>query len=283
MDLKGNKIVSFKVEGNCPQCWTLYLEDNQLKELDAEFLDPFPNLGRLRLEGNPLHESIKSNITEDSFKTLEFVKGYLSDLSKGKSADRESKVLLIGNGNVGKSCLVQRLVNNRFVEEWNSTHAISLEQYPKNWNKATKDENRVDPFLLNVWDFGGQDIYHATHRLFMQENAVYLLLWDHETEESPATFRVEQGEERKYENHKLHYWLSYSRSQGKSSPVIVVQTKTGRDGKKDISSVLRDFYDKIDILKFHHIESKEEDWKKNGYEDLTRRDQACIRKNKGAS
>ena len=281
LDFMDNQIHSFETQGNYPHCWTLYLENNQLKGLGPYFLDAFPNLGRLRLDGNPLHESILSNIGEDAYKTLEFVKRYLAELKKGSTTDRETKVLLLGNGNVGKSCLVKRFVENRFVKKWNSTHAISLEQYPREWEEAAKEENLVDPYLLNLWDFGGQDIYHATHRLFMHANAVYLLLWDHKTEQSKFTpLLLEGGKKREYENHKLPYWLSYARSQGKDSPIIVVQTKIDRDEKQvgykaDIETR---YHDQFSFLDFHYIESQEDDWDRNGYKELARKIQTAIGK-----
>ena len=33
-------------------------------------------------------------------------------------------------------------------------------------------------FRLNVWDFGGQEIYHATHQFFLTHRSLYLLLDD---------------------------------------------------------------------------------------------------------
>ena len=279
LDLKANKLRDFQVEGTCPKLWTLYLEENQLTELGADFLKPFPALGRLRLEGNPLHESILSNIKGNASGTLSFIKRYLGDLAQGEESDRETKVLILGNGNVGKSCLVQRMVNDRFVSEWDSTHAISLEQYPKDWEKDDK-ENLVAPYLLNLWDFGGQDIYHATHRLFMQANAVYLLLWDHKTEQRTYNHRIEGGEERQYENQKLPYWLSYARSQGKDSPVLVVQTKIGRDQKQIgyKTEIEKLYHEQFSSLDFHYVESSTKNWEENGYKALTSKIREAIGK-----
>ncbi|MDX2248003.1 MAG: COR domain-containing protein [Bacteroidia bacterium] len=277
LDLKGNQLQSFASRGECPALWTLYLDENKLSKLHKDFLTPFPNLGRLRLEGNPL-QSILRNISEDSAKTLAAIQRYTVDLEGGTDLDRECKVLLLGNGNVGKSCLVKRLVYNKFEKEWHSTHAISLEQFPPadksvvaNTPAPEEAWKTVDPYLLNLWDFGGQDIYHATHRLFMQENAVYLLLWDVKTESEDFTYRKEQREERKYENHKLKYWLSYAKSLGKNSPVIVVQTKTGKDQKQEPpGNVRNEFTPVFSRLEFLHVESAEEDWKTNGDNRLIR-------------
>ena len=45
---------------------------------------------------------------------------------------------------------------------------------------------------LVSWDFGGQDIYHATHQFFLTDRSLFLLLWN-----------ARQG----WEQAKLHYWL----------------------------------------------------------------------------
>jgi internalin A len=39
-----------------------------------------------------------------------------------------------------------------------------------------------EPVRLNLWDFGGQEIYHGTHTLFLQGQAVFLVLWTPELE-----------------------------------------------------------------------------------------------------
>ncbi|MEZ4773255.1 MAG: COR domain-containing protein [Bacteroidia bacterium] len=278
LDLKGNRLQSFSSRGECPALWTLYLDGNQLSKIKADFLSHFPGLGRLRLENNPLHGSILNNIRENSTDTLAFIRRYTTDMKGGSDKDRECKVLLLGNGNVGKSCLVKRLVYNQFEKEWHSTHAISLEQFPpadqtlvSHPEALAEARETINPYLLNLWDFGGQDIYHATHRLFMQENAVYLLLWDQKTESKDFTYRIEQGEERKYENFKLKYWLSYAQSLGKNSPAIVVQTKAGKDQKQEPPGNVRSvFTPAFSRLEFLHIESADDNWKSNGYNRLIR-------------
>jgi internalin A len=43
-------------------------------------------------------------------------------------------------------------------------------------------EGFAEPVPLNLWDFGGQDIYHGSHTLFLNGHAIFLILWTPESE-----------------------------------------------------------------------------------------------------
>lgn len=257
--LNDNELEQLTIASPLPALKTLHLRENKLKTLSEDFLAPYPNLETLYLAKNPLPDAIRGFLEGDErLNSLDFVQSFYRQLSAGKALDNESKVLLIGNGKVGKSSLVERLINNRFQIDWNSTHGISLKQYRK----------EDFEYILNLWDFGGQDIYHATHRMFMQSNAVYLALWDWETERSPHTVVKENGKTREYKNYGLSYWLDYARTLGKGSPVIVVQTKTGRDGKRDRSDIREAYSKHLDSFEFRQLELEEDDWDENGCNEL---------------
>lgn len=265
--LSGNQLSNFEAT-NLPKLSTLYLQNNRFSNLPFNFQNtqsgeiqlclsnaPLLALESLRISDNPLPDDIRGFV-ENNDNCLNEIKAYFKDLSKGETLDNEYKTLIIGNGNVGKSCLVERLVHDRFKNEWDSTHGISLEQF------------RHKDYVFNLWDFGGQDIYHATHRLFMQSNALYLVLWDSKTEQSAYTEHQIGEECRQYENYQLGYWLDYTHNQGKNSPVIVVQTKTKRDGEKDLATIRAAYKDIFSFLKFEHIDSQEDDLDENGFNSL---------------
>ena len=63
---------------------------------------------------------------------------------------------------------------------------------------------------LHVWDFGGQEIMHATHQFFLTRRSLYLLV-----------LNGRQGQE----EHDADYWLNLIQSFGGDSPVIVVLNK----------------------------------------------------------
>lgn len=75
------------------------------------------------------------------------------------------------------------------------------------------------PRCLQSVGFGGQDIYLGTHSLFLDERAVYVIVWTPEHENTDAF--EENGVP--MQNLPLVYWLEYVRSlAGADAPVIVV-------------------------------------------------------------
>jgi internalin A len=146
---------------------------------------------------------------------------YLDELDLGAEAENEVKVILLGNGRVGKTQLCRRFRGESFDDAVPSTHGVQL--WREELRLSAKGEEEI--FQVNWWDFGGQDIYHGTHALFLRSRAVFLILWTpefenrNELEENGIPLR----------NQPLAYWLDYVRSlAGEGSPVIVVQSRCDR-------------------------------------------------------
>ncbi|HEY0379704.1 MAG TPA: COR domain-containing protein [Pyrinomonadaceae bacterium] len=143
----------------------------------------------------------------------------------GKRPLNEAKLILLGRGAVGKTSIVNRLVHDLFRDE-KKTEGIQITEWPLLLNE--KDDVR-----LNVWDFGGQEIMHATHQFFLTQRSVYLLVLNGR----------EGGEDADAE-----YWLKLIESFGGESPVIVVLNKI-REHSFDVNRralqqkypVIRDF------------------------------------------
>lgn len=258
-----NHIESFLIRRGIelPALECIDLRNNQIKEVGVGFFRPFPNLLTISLNENPLPESIRGNLEDSGAKDLEFLKRYTEELAMGEAENNECKVLLLGNGGVGKSCFLGRLVHDQFNHNWESTHGIVIQE---NYIGDNRTDQLVKPYVYNIWDFAGQDIYHATHRLFMQANAIYLILWDKETQENEYSELEEMGEMRQYDNYSLEYWLHYAEKRGKGSPAILVQTKVQDDGIRDLPKI-RDNYDPKFLVGFEHIDSAFDDLHENGY------------------
>lgn len=114
----------------------------------------------------------------------------------------ESKMIIVGQGGVGKTCLLNRLVHNKYDEK-KSTEGIDIEP----WSFVKNDTQ----YKLNVWDFGGQEIYHATHQFFLTHRSLYVFVWDARQEE-------EYG--------RIDYWLNTIETFANDSPIIIVINKS---------------------------------------------------------
>lgn len=148
-----------------------------------------------------------------SVNCLPAVRAHFADLQAGEEHDRELKLIVLGNARVGKSSILKRLIHNTFDPQEPSTHAIRLESWPMKCG----DES----VQINVWDFGGQDIYRNTHRLFLRSRALFLVVWDKETETQPSY----QEDGFTFGHEPLKYWLDYVEDVAPGAPVIVVENK----------------------------------------------------------
>ena len=80
-------------------------------------------------------------------------------------------------------------------------------------------------FRVNIWDFGGQEIYHSTHQFFLTKRSVYALVTDERKEDTD-----------------FEYWLEVVNLLSGGSPLVIVQNcKQGRQQGIDVG-VLRQRY-----------------------------------------
>jgi hypothetical protein len=81
-------------------------------------------------------------------------------------------------------------------------------------------------FRLNVWDFGGQEIYHATHQFFLTRRSLYVLVDDTRKDHKSVS---DEG---------FKYWLELIDVFGGHSPVLIFQNeKGGRSKAIDIGGI----------------------------------------------
>ncbi|UCE61188.1 MAG: GTP-binding protein [Phycisphaerales bacterium] len=134
----------------------------------------------------------------------------------------EAKVLVVGEAEVGKTSLIKRLLGLEFDPNEDQTHGIVTHH----WNLP--QANRT--VRLNVWDFGGQEIMHATHQFFLTKRSLYLLVLDSRQNERQS---------------RIEYWLKLIHSFGEDSPVIVVCNKCDQQQMELDWSGLRAKYPQI--------------------------------------
>jgi internalin A len=172
-----------------------------------------------RVVGVPPEILSENNYSDciDSFRS------WVKDAQQGEAPDQEVKVFVLGNGTAGKTQICRQLRGEAYDELVPSTHGVQIghfELLPDTGQGATN---------AKLWDFGGQDIYHGTHALFLEGRAVFILVWSREVE--AAGDYEESG--LSMHHHRLTYWLDYVRSlAGEGAAVIVVQAKCDRESDR---------------------------------------------------
>jgi internalin A len=189
----------------CPALQTLDLVGNEIAEVPAS-LENLSQLKQLDLRRNPLPispEILGPSALHQSPGSVAGIFNYLRQLWGGEVKPlNEAKLLLVGQGSVGKTSLVNQLIDGTFNPNESQTDGLTVREWGVHVN--AKDVR------LNVWDFGGQEIYHATHQFFLTKRSLYLLV---------ANCRTSEDENR------IEYWLKLIQSFGGQSPVIIVGNK----------------------------------------------------------
>ncbi|XOF32829.1 MAG: COR domain-containing protein [Candidatus Electrothrix sp. YB6] len=183
---------------------TLFLGANQLTTLPPEICQ-LTKLRMLLLGDNPL----LCPPLEIAVKGIEVMQEYFAELEKGQQALNEVKILLIGDGAAGKTSLVKQLRGHPFDEHEDTTHGISIQGW--------EPECAGKQIRANVWDFGGQEIQHATHQFFLSKRSLYVLVLDSRKDES------------------TEYWLRHVETFGGDSPVLVVLNKIDSNPSFDVN------------------------------------------------
>ncbi len=123
----------------------------------------------------------------------------------------ELKLLLVGDGGVGKTSLLKRLSEQPFDRAESQTHGINL-----NTVEMTVPALDNATVKLHCWDFGGQEIMHATHQFFLTKRSLYLVVLDARRET------------------KTDYWLKQIQQVSDNAPVIIVINKIDENSHFDL-------------------------------------------------
>ena len=183
-------------------------------------------LKKLDLRGNPLPISPEILGSSNEVGSVEDIFNYLRLLNSGEVQPlNEAKLLLIGQGSVGKTSLMERLIRDQYDKNQAQTDGLNVET----WNVEVNSKD----IRLNVWDFGGQEIYHATHQFFLTKRSLYLLVCNCRTSE---------------EENRIEYWLKLIESFGGKSPVIIVGNKKDEQPLDINRKALREKYPNIQAI-----------------------------------
>ena len=209
----------------------LLLDNNQLTEL-PEALAYLTQLQLVCLSYNPLNPDLAAAYDQGTEGVLQ----YLRAKAEAQIILNEAKLILIGEGEVGKSCLLGALREDEWVER-PTTHGIEIKPVI-----VTHPDTDIE-ISLNGWDFGGQRVYRSTHQLFFSAPAVYLVVW--KPREGPQQGFVKE-------------WITLIKHREPDAKVLVVATHGGPGQRQpDIDrQEIHDRFGSDTVLGFFHVDSK---------------------------
>ncbi|MGC4754856.1 COR domain-containing protein [Micromonospora trifolii] len=202
---------------NCRSLARLYANNNLISKIPSAFAAMIQNGLNMDLDSNPLQEPLPELFSRG----IDAVVDYLRSLDDAEP-HYEAKVLLVGEGNVGKSSLVAAIRSEPFVADRVTTHGIEI-------NTLTlRHPSERWSMVIRTWDFGGQEVYRITHQFFFSQRALYLVVWN-----------TREGQEQ----NEVEGWLRRIRLRvGPDAPTIVVATHADeRHPELDYAQLLEAF------------------------------------------
>ena len=158
------------------------------------------------------YEALKIPPPEIGRKGIDGIKNYFKQIeAQGKDSLYEAKLLIVGEGGAGKTTLARKIEDPNYrLQDEDSTKGIEVRQW-------TFELTGGQPFRVNIWDFGGQEIYHANHQFFLTKRSLYLLVADTRKEDTD-----------------FHYWLNVVELLSDNSPRLIIKNEK-QDRRREIN------------------------------------------------
>jgi internalin A len=182
----------------------LYLRANNLTTL-PDVIIQLTNLTFLDLDDNPLTELPPELRNKDGLKIRDY---YRQRLEEQADYIYEAKLLIIGEGGAGKTSLANKLIDPNYTLKLEGSETPEKSTEGIDVVHLTFSHPSGNPFRVNVWDFGGQEIYHATHQFFLTKRSLYLLIAD-----------------TRQENTDFNYWLEIVELLTEASPTLIIKNE----------------------------------------------------------
>jgi small GTP-binding protein len=112
------------------------------------------------------------------------------------------KVVLVGDSGVGKTCIIQRYVNNDYSENTESTSTSTYTYKTLEY----KEFNKTISF--DIWDTAGQELYRALARNFYLNASIGILVYDIRRKESFESIK--------------NYWYEQLKNSGEENMIFGV-------------------------------------------------------------
>jgi Leucine-rich repeat (LRR) protein/GTPase SAR1 family protein len=238
LDLSSNQVTDIRSLEKLTNLTSLYLNNNQITDIQScrelinlkvcnacnnEIIDLFHLFSIVKNGINVKWENenitngfyIKNNPIENP--PVEIIRQgndaiiqYFEELMRQGTVElNEAKMIIVGDGGAGKTSFVRKFISENFPlpKEEETTHGINIQDY------YFETPNNKE-FKINIWDFGGQEIYHATQQLFLTKRALYVLI-----------------DNTRNQSTDFNYWLQTIELFGGESPIVILQNEMGDKSK----------------------------------------------------
>ena len=192
----------------------------------ANYIDIGSDKAAVWLHGTTVDAITDMSLFDHPYK---LVAKWFKERQLGRSQSlNEIKVVFLGDGEAGKSRTIARLMNDGgdpdpLIFDGQSTPGIVIrnKEYDLNGRKIQ----------VHYWDFGGQEIMHSMHRIFLTGRTMYVVLLNARDDT--------QGDRAKY-------WLHNIKSFAPDAPVLLVLNKIDQNENASVDEVdLRGRYKKL--------------------------------------
>ena len=89
-----------------------------------------------------------------------------------ESQNKTTKVVLIGDSGVGKTCIISRFISNEFEKNLDSTDGASYGTKELYLPKLKKK------IILDIWDTAGQERYKSLTKFFYKDAQIIIMVYD---------------------------------------------------------------------------------------------------------
>ena len=89
-----------------------------------------------------------------------------------ENQNKTTKVVLIGDSGVGKTCIISRFISNEFEKELDSTDGASYGTKELYLPKLKKK------IILDIWDTAGQEKYKSLTKFFYKDAQIIIMVYD---------------------------------------------------------------------------------------------------------
>ncbi|MEQ9548598.1 MAG: COR domain-containing protein [Coleofasciculus sp. G3-WIS-01] len=209
LDLSDNDLTVLPPDiGQITSLQSLYLIRNNIQELPSQ-IGQLTSLQFLYLYGNKIQELPPEILGSKEYwqppgDVQEILDFYFRIQDPTETAPLyEAKFIIVGEGAAGKTTLAKKIESETYElqPDEKSTQGIDVIQ----WHFPLANG---EDFRVNIWDFGGQEIYHQTHQFFLTKRSLYALVADN-----------------RKENTDFYWWLKVVELLSDNSPVLIISNE----------------------------------------------------------